>query len=78
MPLYTIMNTQTDELFEVNMKYDDFQNHLSENSHLKQVFTKFPAIGDPIRLGKRRPDDGFRDVLKNVSNHHKKNVINSW
>jgi hypothetical protein len=78
MPLYTIMNTQTDELFEVNMKYDDFQKHLSENSHLKQVFTKFPAVGDPIRLGKRRPDDGFRDVLKNVSHHHKKNIINSW
>jgi hypothetical protein len=78
MPIYSVMNTDTEEVFEVNMKFKDFELYLSENSSIKQVFTKFPALGDPVRLGKRKPDDGFRDVLKNVSSIHKKNSINTW
>lgn len=29
-----------------------------------------PPFGDPVRLGVRRPDDGFKDVLREI---HKKN-----
>jgi hypothetical protein len=47
---------------------------------------KAPALGDSVRLGLRKPDDAFRDVLKNVKKHHpgsiKKdgvaNKINTW
>lgn len=78
MPIYSVMNKDTEEVFEVNMKFTEFEQYLKDNTNLTQVFTKFPALGDPVRLGKRKPDDGFRDVLKTVSSHHKKNVINSW
>lgn len=78
MPIYSILNKDTNEVFEVNMKFEELQPYLSENTDMKQVFTKFPAIGDPVRLGKKKPDDSFRDVLKNVSSIHKKNSINTW
>lgn len=78
MPVYSIMNKDTEEVFEINIKYTDLENYLSENNHLKQVFTRFPGTGDPTRLGIRKPDDGFRDVLKTVKSHHRKNVINDW
>jgi hypothetical protein len=79
MPIYSVMNKNTEEVFEVNMKFTEFEQYLKDNSHnIKQVFTRFPATGDSIRLGIRRPDDGFRDVLKTVQSHHKKNDINSW
>lgn len=78
MPIYSVMNKDTEEVFEVNMKFAEFEQYLKDNTNLTQVFTKFPALGDPVRLGKRKPDDGFRDVLKTVSSHHKKNIINSW
>jgi hypothetical protein len=78
MPIYSVINTTTEEVFDVNMKFTEFEQYLKDNSQYKQIFTKFPALGDPVRLGMRRPDDGFRDVLKTVSGHHKKNVINSW
>lgn len=78
MPIYSVMDTNTEEVFEVNMKFTELEKYLSENSHIKQIFTKFPALGDPMRLGIRKPEDGFRDVLKNVSSYHKKNVINTW
>ena len=78
MPIYSVMNTTTEEVFEVNMKFTEFEQYLKDNTNFKQVFTRFPAVGDPIRMGVRKPDDSFRDVLKNVGHHHKKNVINSW
>jgi hypothetical protein len=78
MPIYSAMNKDTDEVFEVNMKFTEFEQYLNDNTNIIQVFTRFPALGDSVRLGKRRPDDGFRDVLKTVSGHHKKNIINTW
>ena len=78
MPIYSVMDTTTEEVFEVNMKFTDFEQYLKDNINIKQVFTRFPAVGDPIRMGVRKPDDSFRDVLKNVGHHHKKNEINTW
>lgn len=78
MPTYSIMNKMTNEKSEVNMKYEDFQIFLSQNPHLKQIFIKPPSIGDSIRMGKKKPDDGFKDILKEVAHHHKKNSINTW
>lgn len=78
MPIYSIMNKDTDEVFEVNMKFTELEHYLEDNPNLTQVFNKFPGLGDSTRLGLRRPDDGFRDVLKTVSGHHIKNTINTW
>jgi len=78
MPIYSAMNKDTDEVFEVNMKFTEFEQYLNDNTNITQVFTKFPALGDSVRLGMRKPDDGFRDVLRNVKHHHKKDSINTW
>lgn len=72
------MNTETNEVFEANMKFAELESYLYNNKNLKQVYTKFPATGDPVRLGKKKPDDGFRDVLRDVRHHHKKDSINTW
>lgn len=78
MPTYNIMNIETEEVSEVNMKFEELETFLKDNSNFKQVFMKFPGIGDSVRLGIRKPDDGFKDVLKNVKSHHKKDNINTW
>jgi len=78
MPIYSVMNRDTEEVFEVNMKFAEFEQYLKDQPNLTQVFTKFPALGDSVRLGKRKPDDGFRDVLRNVKHHHKKDSINTF
>lgn len=78
MPIYSVMNKDTEEVFEVNMKFTEFEQYLKDQPNLIQVFNKFPALGDSVRLGLRKPDDGFRDVLKNVKHHHKKDSVNTW
>jgi hypothetical protein len=78
MPIYSIRNNETQEEFEINLKYSDLEQYLKDNPTHQQIFTKFPGFGDPVRLGLRKPDDGFRDVLKNVRHHHKKDSINTF
>lgn len=78
MPIYSMRNNQTQEEFEVTLKYSELENYLKENPHINQIFTKFPGTGDSVRLGIRKPDDNFRDVLRNVRHHHKKDSINTF
>lgn len=77
MPIYSVRNNTTNEEFEVNMKFSELESYLKENPHLQQIFNRFPAFGDPVRLGLRKPDDGFRDVLRKVKSH-KYNTINDF
>jgi hypothetical protein len=78
MPIYSMRNIETLEEFELNIKYSDLEEYLKLNPHIQQIFTKFPGFGDPVRLGIRKPDDNFRDVLRNVRHHHKKDSINTF
>jgi hypothetical protein len=78
MPVYSMKNTQTNEEFEVQMKISEKEIYLKENPHITQILTTFPGLSDPGRLGIRKPDDNFRDVLKNIKSHHKHNTINSF
>jgi hypothetical protein len=78
MPIYSIRNNETLEEFELNVKYSELEEYLKSNPQMQQIFTKFPGLGDPVRLGIKKPDDSFRDVLKNVKHHHKKDNINTF
>lgn len=78
MPTYTFENTTTGEIIEESMKISELDDFKLHNPHLKQKIARAPSIGDSVRLGLRKPDDNFRDVLKNVKHHHKKDNINTW
>tara|TARA_B110000977_G_C10998923_1_gene463020 strand:- start:800 stop:1036 length:237 start_codon:yes stop_codon:yes gene_type:complete len=78
MPTYSFENKETHEQFEESMPWADLEHYLETNPKIKQIFTKFPGFVDPYRLGRIKPDDGFRDVLRNVKHHHKKDNINTF
>jgi hypothetical protein len=83
MPTYNFRNLNTGEETEVTMKIAELDAYKEEHPELQQFLSKAPSIGDPIRLGLKKPDDGFKDVLKNVKSHHKgsrtiNNKINTW
>lgn len=83
MPTYNFKNINTNEEFEVTMKISDLDAYKEAHPELIQFISKPPAIGDSVRLGLRKPDAGFRDVLKNVKQHHPgsrniQNKINDW
>jgi hypothetical protein len=78
LPNYTFKNTNTNETFDVSMRIAELDQYKLDNPHLSQLIVRAPSIGDAHRLGRLKPDDGFRDVLRNVKHHHKKDNINTW
>jgi hypothetical protein len=83
MPTYSFKNINTGEEIEVSMKIADLDAYKEAHPELKQFISRPPSIGDSVRLGLKKPDSGFRDVLKNVKSHHPgsrtiKNKINDW
>lgn len=78
MPVYSMRNNKTQEEFEITLKFSELENYLTENPDIKQIFTKFPGTVDPVRVGVKRVDDNFRDVLKKAKNAHKHNTVNDF
>ena len=65
MPLYEFLDTQTNETFELMMKIADKQQYLLNNPHVQPVLSA-PVMMDPVRVGVRKPDAGFKEVLQRI------------
>lgn len=74
MPTYTFRNKKTEEVFDKIMSYNSRQEYLEQNPDL-EVIMGAPAMGDPVRLGVRKPDSGFNEVLSKIhSANYKSNL----
>lgn len=74
MPTYTFRNKATGEVSDKLMKWSDRQQYLEDNPDLEPVITG-TAIGDSVRLGVRRVDDGFREVLSKIHSRSPKSNL---
>lgn len=80
MPIYSFRDKNTQETFDKIMSYAQKVEFLEENPHLESIITSAPGLGDPVRLGLRKPDQGFRDVLKNIKQNkaYSNNKVNDF
>jgi len=76
MPIYTFRDINTGETFTESMKIAERENYLTQNPHLEQVITAV-AFGDSVRLGIRKTDDSFNDLLKYTAKRNKATSINT-
>jgi hypothetical protein len=67
MPTYAFRNKQTQEVFEKFMSISAREQYLAENPDIETVVSA-PAIGD--MTNNKKPDAGFRDVLKEIRRKH--------
>ena len=65
MPTYTFRNKDSEEIFDKIMSWDSREEYLKENPNL-EVIIGAPAMGDVVRLGIRKPDQGFNEVLSKI------------
>lgn len=77
MPTYTFLNTDTGESFTEIMSMSEREEYLASNPHIQQQIVSAPSLGDPIRLGLRKPDNGFRDRLKEIKKAHSRGFTRS-
>ena len=73
MPTYEYHCTACDRRFEKNVRISVMDEPTKEpcpSCHVAGVQRLFPSIaptiGDAVRLGIRRPDEGFKDVLRKI------------
>jgi len=80
MPIYSFKNTETGEEFDLMLKLADRETYLKENPNLKQIITGSAPLIDSARLGRAKPDQGFRDLLTSMKNNksYTGNKINDW
>ena len=77
MPSYTFLNTESGEMFTTIMSIAEREEYLKANPHIQQQLISAPALGDSIRLGLKKPDNGFRDRLKEIKKHHSRGITRS-
>jgi hypothetical protein len=65
MPTYTFFNKDNEEIFDKLMSWNSREAYLKENPNL-EVIMGAPARGDSIRLGIKKPDQGFNEVLSKI------------
>jgi len=81
MPIYSFKNKDgSGEIFDKFMKIADRAVYLQDNPHIQQVITGVAPLIDSARLGRAKPDQGFRDLLTSMKQNksYTGNKINDW
>tara|TARA_R100000479_G_C6282252_1_gene163405 strand:- start:26 stop:271 length:246 start_codon:yes stop_codon:yes gene_type:complete len=76
MPTYDFKDTTTGEVFEKRITIAERDKYLKDNPHMEQVLGMPKIVSGTDGL--RKPDDSFRDILRNIDKKHKsrKNTMN--
>jgi hypothetical protein len=64
MPTYSFRDKNTDEVFDKFMKMSEKDQYLSDNPQFESVLTA-AGVGREL-TSKMKPDQGFRDVLREI------------
>lgn len=78
MPTYDFRHRETGETIEKVMKISERDDFLRDNPQYESVILGAPSIGDPVRLGVRKPDQGFREVLQKAKAAHPRGNVNTF
>lgn len=74
MPTYKFLNTLTGEEFEDFMSISSMEKFLEENGHIQQLVNGSPMIVSGVS---KKPEQGFRDLLKDMKKKHSKGISRS-
>ena len=64
MPTYSFRDKNTEEVFDKMMRISERDQYLADNPHLETVITA-PGVNRES-ASRQKPDQGFRDVLKEI------------
>jgi hypothetical protein len=65
MPTYKFRNVETGEVIEEFMSISKLDAFRAENPYLETII-QAPMICDPVRVGARKLDTGFKEVLQKI------------
>ena len=65
IPIYQYKNEETGEVTDKFMSISDMEQFEIDNPHMKKMIQPV-AFGDSMRMGVRKTDDNFNDLLKTI------------
>lgn len=74
MPTYVFRNKETGEQFEKLMKIAELDTFRVDNPQLETIIQS-PMICDPVRVGARKMDSGFKEVLQKINERNPHNDL---
>lgn len=66
MPVYEFKNTETGDVVELVMSISARDQYVIDNPHMHPHHSQPIACSDPVRLGLRKIDHGFNEVLTRI------------
>lgn len=66
MPIYEFIDKETKVVHQKIFSIKDKEEYLRDNPNLESYFSSPAALGDSARLGLKKPDEGFREVLSKI------------
>jgi hypothetical protein len=66
MPLYEFEDKETGKIVVEVMKIADKPQFLVDHPNLKSIISAAPAICDSVRIGVKKVDVGFKEVLNRI------------
>ena len=84
MPVYCYQCKTCENYFEESHKIDEREEPLKtpcakcNEGELQIVMPSGTSVIDPYRIGRHKPNDGFRDRLREIKKTHPKGNVNTW
>jgi len=78
MPTYNFKNKETGEEYSKFLFTSELEGYLKDNPLIIQTISAGSQVGDPWRMGRIKPDDGFRDILRNIKKKHAHTTVNTF
>ena len=76
MPTYLFLDKNTNKESTKFMSISECEKYLADNPHIEQLVNGFPSLGDSVRLGVKKPDETFRDILRRIKKNNAGSNIN--
>lgn len=79
MPTYNFYDTKKKKHLVLDFEsWKDAEAYEKANHHMNWLSSAVP-VADPVRLGRQKPSEGFRDVLRNMKKRMgPKSTINTF
>ena len=78
MPTYLFRDRNTDEQWEEFMGISAADKYLEANPHIERMVNGFPGMASSaMGASKTKPDEGFRDVLREIKKNAQKGISRS-
>jgi hypothetical protein len=76
MPTYAFRDKETGEVTEKFMGISAREEYLKQNPQLETMVNGAPMICDPVRVGARKMDTGFKEVLQKIHSRAPGSTLN--